>query len=179
MDDFDSSISQRELIRVVCQMPPGADLDRLVAAILFREKSQECSLEKGTFHMRGAQHPTSKVTGQVICTSRIPPFSSDGQDGRHVLEWLTSNFDSVELVFDSGSWYCNLSRQDNQSRWYRMAHTAGNQNMYTAACKAGLLAVFQPLNEPLRVEIKVNKQPVLGKSLRASKIKGRKRRRRS
>lgn len=129
------------LMRFILATSPGFDLDKIIATILFQEKLEECSICSTKYHLVGAQHFDGNVEGKELCTSPVPKFSTEWNYARAILEWLTSHFPGLEVVWDCDHWSCNIDMVEEKHEWFRLAHVPGAKGFQEAICKAALLVV--------------------------------------
>lgn len=168
MDDTRGMLS-----RIISKMRAGADLDKLVSLVLFNMKVEECDAG-AEFHFEGAKHYFSNTLQVESCTLPMPKFSTEWEDFKSVMEWVTSKFPAVDTGWDCGKWSCTISDRDAQGRWFRIANSTGTGGAAEAVCKAALLSIVNPQSLPLEIKSRVVAEPVMPKSER----KKRKRRRR-
>lgn len=166
------SEAQHNLMRLISHSRPGSDLDKVVAMILFECRLEPCTIAANGTHMVGSVHYDSQVGQQRICSSPLPQFSTDPQMFFSLLEWVTSRYPGVELVWDSGKWLCNVNGVQNDT-WSRLAHSVAKHGMQEALCKALLFAVVNPQNLPLdiRGSIRGGSKPKIEKKPKKRKPK--------
>lgn len=146
---------KRILMRVISRTPAGPDLDKLVAMMLFDMQCEQCEVNEGEYHLVGAQHYNSKTQHNHLCSAALPGFSRDWTYFRVLMEWVTAKYPSVEIVWDSDKWACNMSTVDTQGRWFRIATSAGIIGMQEAVCKAACMSLINPQILPLDIRSRV------------------------
>lgn len=140
---------QRVLTKVIMTTPPGPDLDKMMAMSMFETEVAKCDVDSSGMHIVGSFHFISKVAGDKRCSNSLPKMSTDLTLYKIVVEWITQRYDSIEILFDSNSWYCNIATKVKEGQWVRVAHTVGFSGMQEAVCKAALLAKIAPRTDPL------------------------------
>jgi hypothetical protein len=144
----------QKLASYIMALPPGEELDRLIASLVFGRKIEECPCSPTGFHVIGADHFTSNLRGEDFCGHPLPKFSTDWEHCQGLLEWMSAHYGSVQIFWDCDHWACNLNEQED-GQWFRLSSIPRTQGFQEALCKAALLAKVNPMDLPLELKFTV------------------------
>lgn len=148
MSDSDSK-KQSDFVKMLANIPPGPELDDMVANVVFDYETEECAISESKNHIAGSYHADNWVTGEKNCYNQVPRYSTDWSKLQILMEWLTDNFPGLEFIFDCGKWSVNINESDKQNKYYRVVHTSVSGSLQETACKAAILVIMYPQKLPL------------------------------
>ena len=140
-----------KIAKYILGLPAGIEIDKLVTTLVFERKIGECSIASTGWHIQGADHYQSFVSGRDFCGYLVPGFSTKWEHCQGILEWLTAHYPSVQVFWDCDHWGININTNDETGNWFRLSSVSGVAGFQEALCKAALLSKVYPQELPLEI----------------------------